>query len=383
MHAHRFLGDLEHADALDVARRAGEVLVDEGPLQSDRLEDLRAAVRLVGGDAHLGHHLVEPLADRLDVALARFLRVQRRHRVVQLRQRLQRQVGMDRLGAVAREQREVVHLARRPRLDDQPGGRAQSLLDQMLVHGRRREQRRYRQQLGGDVAIGQDQDVVALPDRVDRVRRQARQRRLHALRAPRGRIADVQLDRPERAAGEQLDMADLLHVVRGQDRLLRLEPQWRLGHVDAEQVRARADERHQRHHQLLADRVDGRVGDLREQLLEIVVEDLRPVGQHRQRGVVAHRPQRFLAGFGHRRQHQLDVFLRVSERLLAVEQRYLASRRRAPARAFLQGTAGCCAATRDTASAWPACASVRRRRRCGPAPGRPAASCPAAVAICG
>ena len=27
-------------------------------LQSDRLEDLRAAIGLVGGDAHLGHHLV-------------------------------------------------------------------------------------------------------------------------------------------------------------------------------------------------------------------------------------------------------------------------------------------------------------------------------------
>ena len=42
----------------------------------------------------------------------------------------------------------------------------------------------------------------------------------------------------------------------------------------AEQVRARADHRHQRHHQLLADRIDRRVGDLREVLLEIVVEQL-------------------------------------------------------------------------------------------------------------
>ena len=54
----RLLGDLEQADALDVARGAGEVLVDERRLQPDRLEDLRAAVRLVRGDAHLRHHLV-------------------------------------------------------------------------------------------------------------------------------------------------------------------------------------------------------------------------------------------------------------------------------------------------------------------------------------
>jgi hypothetical protein len=42
----------------------------------------------------------------------------------------------------------------------------------------------------------------------------------------------------------------------------------------AEQVGPRPDHRHQRHHQLFADRVDRRVGDLREVLLEVVVEQL-------------------------------------------------------------------------------------------------------------
>ena len=36
------------------------------------------------------------------------------------RERLEREVGMDRLRAVAREQREMVHLARRTGLDDEP-----------------------------------------------------------------------------------------------------------------------------------------------------------------------------------------------------------------------------------------------------------------------
>ena len=82
--ARRLLGDLEHADALDVARRAGEVLVDERLLQPDRLEDLRAAVGLVRRDAHLGHHLVEALADRLDEALARLLEIDAGHRFGEL-----------------------------------------------------------------------------------------------------------------------------------------------------------------------------------------------------------------------------------------------------------------------------------------------------------
>ena len=38
--------------------------------QADGVEDLGAAVGLVGGDAHLGHHLQHALADRLDVVLA-------------------------------------------------------------------------------------------------------------------------------------------------------------------------------------------------------------------------------------------------------------------------------------------------------------------------
>jgi hypothetical protein len=35
----------------------------------------------------------------------------------------------------------------------------------------------------------------------------------------------------------------------------------------------------ERHHHLFADRVDGRIGHLREQLLEVVEQRLRPVGQ--------------------------------------------------------------------------------------------------------
>ena len=210
----RFLGDLEEADALDVARRAGEVLVDERLRKPDRLEDLRAAVALVGRDAHLGHHLVEALADRLDEALLRFLRLDARRSIAPARERLEREIRMDRLGAVAREQREMVHFARRAGLDDEPGARAHALLHQVLVHRRRGEQRRDRQQLARHAAIGQDQDVAALADRVLGVRGEARERGLHAVRAPRGRIADVELLALERAAGEELDMAELLHVLR-------------------------------------------------------------------------------------------------------------------------------------------------------------------------
>ena len=348
--------------------------------EADRLEDLRAAIGLVRGDAHLGHHLVEPLADRLDEAIRRFLRRHARDHVGERGERLEREIRVDRLGAVAREQREVVDFARRARLDDESGAGPQPLAHEVLMHRRGREQGRDRQQLGRDLAVGNDQDVVAQVDRVLGLRAQRRERGLHAVRAPRGRIADVELPRPERAAREQRDVADLLHRVVGQDRLLRLEAHRRIRLVDAEQVRPRPDERDEAHHELLADRVDRRIRHLREQLLEVAVEHLRTVGEHRQRRVVAHRADGFLAVRRHRRQDHLQVFLRVAERLLPIEQRHVGRRRR---RGIGQRRRARCASARstgDTASRRRASASTPRRRRCGPRRCRRAASCRAAAA---
>ena len=77
MAAHGFFGDFVKADALDAGCGAGEVLGDEIRLQADGVENLRAAIGLVGRDAHLGHDLEQALADRLDVALDDLLVVER------------------------------------------------------------------------------------------------------------------------------------------------------------------------------------------------------------------------------------------------------------------------------------------------------------------
>ena len=53
--------------------------------------------------------------------------------------------------------------------------------------------------------------------------------------------------------------------------------------------------RHEAHDELLADRVDRRVRHLGEVLLEIGVEQLRLVGERRDRRVGAHRADRLLA----------------------------------------------------------------------------------------
>ena len=87
-----------------------------------------------------------------------------------------------------------------------------------------------------------------------------------------------------------------------------------------EDVAVVADVGRQAHHQLFADRVDRRVGDLREELLEVGEEGLGLVREHRERGVVAHGADRLGALLGHRLQDDGEVLGGVAEALLPREQ---------------------------------------------------------------
>ncbi len=146
----------------DARRGAEEEFADEIALQADRVEDLRPAIRLIGRDAHLGHHLEDALVDRLDVALDDLLVVELlRHLLLHGDQRLEGEIGIDRLRAVAGETAEVMHLARFAGLDHEADRGAQALADQVMVHGRGREQRRDRNAVRAGAAVGQDDDVVA------------------------------------------------------------------------------------------------------------------------------------------------------------------------------------------------------------------------------
>ena len=65
----RLAGDLRQADAADARGGLVEVFPDELFVQPDRLENLGPPITLNGADAHLGHHLDDPLLDRLAKAI--------------------------------------------------------------------------------------------------------------------------------------------------------------------------------------------------------------------------------------------------------------------------------------------------------------------------
>ena len=189
------------------------------------------------------------------------------------------------------------------------------------MHGGAGEQRGNRNPVGARHAVGQDDDVDALAHRGFGARAEFVEHLLESRRAETGVEGGVERARLEMRVRNLGDRADLLEVRVGQDRLAHFEALARGYAFEVEQVRPRPDDRDEAHHQLFADRVDRRVGDLREVLLEVGEQRLGLVRQRRDRRVVAHRARRLLAGGGHRRHQDGDVLLAVAERLLPIEQR--------------------------------------------------------------
>ncbi len=116
-----------------------------------------------------------------------------------------------------------------------------------------------------------------------------------------GRAGVTMEDHRDRLRGELAlgHVPELLQVVVGEHRVGHLEPLC-LCRPLLEKVPSGAEGGHQRHHRLLANGVDRRVGDLREQLFEVVEEGQRPVAEHGERRVIAHRSDSLLTGLAHR-----------------------------------------------------------------------------------
>ncbi len=95
-----------------------------------------------------------------------------------------------------------------------------------------------------------------------------------------------------------------------------------------EQVALRADPGAQGHDDRLARGVDRRVGDLREELLEVAEQRRALIGEDGERGVVAHRADRLLARTRHRGVQHAQVLLRVAEGELGLAQGQLGRRPR-------------------------------------------------------
>ena len=114
----------------------------------------------------------------------------------------------------------------------------------------------------------------------------------------------------------EVDVDDLGQLVVADDRVGQhhLAAARRAG---SEQVALRPDRGAERGHQFLPDGVQRRVGDLGEELLEVVEQQAGPLGQHRDGGVGPHRADGLVPGPGHRGDDDLQLLVGVAEHLLA------------------------------------------------------------------
>ena len=192
--------------------------------------------------------------------------------------------------------------------------------DQMMVHGGGGEQGGDGDVIGVQSAVGEDQDVVAATHHIGRLAAEIPQGPRHAVGTTLDRVADAQSLGAEGPIHMIFDAADPLQIGIAENRALDLQSFVGAAAGQVEQVGSGTDQRDQRHHQFLADRVDRRVGDLREFLFEVVVQQLGPVGQHGGGDVTAHGADRVFAVDRHRYQESPQVFLGITESLLAAQQ---------------------------------------------------------------
>ena len=133
--------------------------------------------------------------------------------------------------------------------------------------------------------------------------------------ALKGRVLVVEDRHGLRVEAGLVEVPDLDEVDAGQDRILHLKHAAVLS-LRLQQVAVRADVDRRVRDDLLPERVDRRVGHLREHLLEVLEQQLVLHGQHRERRVVAHGGRRLHAVLRHRQDHVLDILVVVAERLV-------------------------------------------------------------------
>ena len=278
--------------------RPGKVLVNQILIQTDGLKNLRPPVALHRGNAHLGHYLEQALFVGLEIVFHGIIGI----RPVQLaafRQilhRVQSQIGIDRPGPIAQEQAEVMHFPGFSGLYHQADFGALALPDEVMVDGGGSQQAGNRRLGRVQFPVGQDDQGATLGNGLGRGGAQFIQSRFQGIR-PLGVKKDGQGDGAQ-ARGVQA--ADLRQFPASQQRGMEFQ----LAAVFrrfGEKIPLAADKGFEGSYQFLPDGVEGRIGHLREQLLEIVEQQLILFRQHRQRGVVAHRPYGLVAAGGHGR----------------------------------------------------------------------------------
>eukprot|EP00123_Amoebidium_parasiticum_P018834 comp24298_c0_seq1/m.45560 comp24298_c0_seq1/g.45560 ORF comp24298_c0_seq1/g.45560 comp24298_c0_seq1/m.45560 type:complete len:1025 (+) comp24298_c0_seq1:2711-5785(+) len=296
-----------HVHTLDAACAVGKAAVNHIGAKTNGLEDLGALVGLQSADAHLGHHLAHAVVHgRLEV-LGNLIVRHRGNEILlaQASHGLEYQVGADGVAAKAHQHTDLVHNVDLTTLEDDAALQAGLLPQEVLVHGTDGQSGRNGHTLRAHSAVGEDQQLVAL------------------LNGLGGFLADPvqrlgQTSSVLRAGEGDVECSDLpagmhsLHLLDGTELLDRQNgvvdhKAVALGTAGGQDVECGANGAAQRHDDLLAEGIDGGVGDLGKKLLEVVVDQAGLLAQAGKGCIVTHRAQSLLGALHHGLDQHVDV----------------------------------------------------------------------------
>ena len=216
-----------------------------------------------------------------------------------------------------------MHLAHVAGLDDEPDLHAGLLADEVVVHGGEHQERRDRREIGVRVAVGEHEELRAVGDRgvgLFAHLPQPGRERFGTLVDPVEAPDDARPLRAELALAPRNEVLDLRELVVVDHREVENDLPGVIGRR-GQQVALRPEAEFHARHDFFTDAVERRVRHLRERLREVVEKQPRTFAQHRDRGVGAHRAERFGARRRHRGQQDAHFLLGVTEGALATHDR--------------------------------------------------------------
>ena len=230
-------------------------------------------------------------------------------RIDKLTDGLVSQVRIDRAGSVSEQRREVMHFSRLPALQDHGHGSSLLCADQMLLQSGHRQKGWDRNMIFIYIPVCQDQDISALADYAVYFDEKV----LNSLfKACILIVCDRDLCNLESI---YIHVLDLQKVRIRQDRVIHAEHLAVLfllfqkvsvpPHID----RRRGDD-------LLTDRVDRRICDLRKKLFEITEQRLSFFREHSKRDIDSHRRNSLSPVLCHSEDRCFHILIGVSERFL-------------------------------------------------------------------
>ena len=304
------LGNLFEADALHRADGVGKVGVDDLPADAHRLKNLGGLVGLQGGNAHFGGNFHDAGQDGFVVVGDGLVAVLVQHIALhQLLDAVLGQIGVDGPGAVAQKGGKVVHIPGLGAFQNDGNGGALLGAHQVLLDGGHRQQGGNGHMVFIHPPIGENHHIGPVPIGPVHLHKEL------VNGALQGGVGIVQQRYGGHPEARALHGPDLHQLHGGDDGVFDLQHP-AVFRLFLQKIAVGADVNGGIGDDFLPQGINGRVGDLSKELLEVVKEGLVLFGQHRQGDVGTHGGDLLAAQLCHGHDGVHNVLIGVAEGLV-------------------------------------------------------------------